>query len=390
MLTFINAYVVNVFIIIGLTLSLYAISVKRLISPEFINKPSFVRDGRPHLSLTYKISIGLFIGIVSFFISLNSIPVIGIRPIDVRYLPIYFAVYYGAKTLGSIATGSLILLKTIQYLILGASPIDFINNLLLTVAILLFSIYLNNTEKRPKAAAFKFLIFVIIIRSFLFSILYYPINSPEKLLNIIVHFTIFSSVFLITSWVVNLAVSNNRSINDYRTAAIYDNLTGLYNKESFEFYLNHAYNDAFLNHHSFSLAIIDIDNFKRINDEYGHLVGDQTLQAISQLLKNNQVNDIMPRICRIGGDELAIVFKHQYDSPDTFLETIISFLQTPVIISEDIELPVTLSIGLATFIHETDEPIIMTTKQLFMLADTALYTAKQHGKNQLVHVTHSI
>ena len=88
-----------------------------------------------------------------------------------------------------------------------------------------------------------------------------------------------------------------------------DQMTGLYNHKTFYSELDKSIAD-FDNHNiNFCLAIIDIDNFKKVNDTFGHDRGDTVLETLAGVIKNNCAEDDIP--CRYGGEEFAVIFNHK-------------------------------------------------------------------------------
>ena len=152
-----------------------------------------------------------------------------------------------------------------------------------------------------------------------------------------------------------------------------DHLTGLYNRIRMDekLRLEHKLFQRF--HHSFGILLLDIDNFKSINDTYGHPAGDQVLKEIAEILK--QTCRSVDTICRWGGEEFLIVL------PESDLDGIYQVAEK---LRLQIELhpfsgvdPITASFGYDVFI-EGD-----TIDSLFSRVDQALYQAKQKGKNQV-------
>jgi len=127
----------------------------------------------------------------------------------------------------------------------------------------------------------------------------------------------------------------------------------------------------------FSVAYIDLDNFKRVNDLFGHAAGDDLLRATAQSLKNSV--RIADTVARIGGDEFAILL------PETdyiSAENVIQRVQKGVLgIVEKGRLPASLSIGMVTCAN----PPCVSLESLVMKADSLMYLAKKDGKNQLRH-----
>lgn len=155
-----------------------------------------------------------------------------------------------------------------------------------------------------------------------------------------------------------------------------DQLTGLYNKVTTERKIKEYFAE---NPDSQSLLfVLDIDNFKKINDTMGHAFGDEVLREIGQGLKQQfRASDI---IGRAGGDEFVILLKHitedQYVIREAQkLENFFKGLQ----VGKYTKYSVTSSIGCAVFTKDGED-----FETLYKMADEALYKAKQRGKNQLV------
>lgn len=163
-------------------------------------------------------------------------------------------------------------------------------------------------------------------------------------------------------------------IQEARTLSITDALTGLFNRRYFDMVLRKEINQAQRNNYDFCLAFIDIDNFKTINDTYGHPCGDEFLIVVANALRESisRSNDI---IFRIGGDEFAVILAIQSDKAKSFFEKIQSKFNK----NNQYE-QVSLSIGLVALqpTHSTEYQSIIST------ADQCLYQAKNAGKNQIV------
>ena len=169
--------------------------------------------------------------------------------------------------------------------------------------------------------------------------------------------------------------------NDFERAvnsAIYDGLTGLYNQTYFKKFLELEIKRAERQRYPIGLMIIDVDNFKKINDHLGHLTGDLILKELAQLVKNN-VREI-DLSARYGGDEFVVVLPYT-DLPE--VRQIVERLQNALVqwgALADSPLehePITMSIGVAFYPdHGT------TTEELIQKADGALYQAKKEGKNR--------
>jgi diguanylate cyclase (GGDEF)-like protein len=147
--------------------------------------------------------------------------------------------------------------------------------------------------------------------------------------------------------------------------ALHDALTGLYNRRSFEGHLAHAVGRGARYGWPFTLVFIDLDNFKRVNDELGHGAGDDVLRTIgAELRRVLRRGDVA---ARIGGDEFALILPHTDPNyvptlMDRLRKTLESFGREP---------EVGFSVGIAQCPAEADEQ-----QELSRLADQRLYAAK--------------
>lgn len=146
-----------------------------------------------------------------------------------------------------------------------------------------------------------------------------------------------------------------------------DMLTGLCNRRYFHEKLSGLKTKA-----PVSLILIDVDNFKSINDTYGHITGDQILRQFAGILQNNtRVDDV---ITRWGGEEFAVILP-QTDVEEAFIiaDRIRRKIEEHIFSYEEIICNITVSVGIASTKNEAD----IETEQLFKTADKALYKAKE-------------
>lgn len=150
-----------------------------------------------------------------------------------------------------------------------------------------------------------------------------------------------------------------------------DELTGLLNRRAFVSKANEIIRQAKRYNDSYSFLMLDIDHFKRINDQYGHNRGDEILKGCAKRLKDNcREHDL---VARIGGEEFAIFTLHRHeDSALAFAEKLLNLISAEPISS----LSVTVSIGVAT----SDDA---TYEMLYQAADNLLYQAKRQGRNRV-------
>ncbi len=178
---------------------------------------------------------------------------------------------------------------------------------------------------------------------------------------------------------LNNAIEALENIDTITNFASRDFLTGLYNRRYFfaamESYMG---NNGTNTNEEFITAMIDIDHFKKINDTYGHDIGDKAIVHLSEILRSHiQHQDI---VARFGGEEFCIVLKEvTKDQAITVFERIRQTVAlTPLLINENQEITFTVSIGVAL---EHENSLIDTINE----ADAKLYTAKHNGRNQVVY-----
>ena len=157
-----------------------------------------------------------------------------------------------------------------------------------------------------------------------------------------------------------------------------DALTGLFNRRRFWEQLKREVERALRFHHPLSLLIFDVDDFKRINDEHGHLTGDEAIKTMGGI--GREVARSIDFPARYGGDEFAIILiETDGDGAGGFAERLRSTVrETEISIKGGGSLTVTVSVGVATLPDAATE-----VEALVHAADTALLQAKRAGKNQI-------
>lgn len=186
-------------------------------------------------------------------------------------------------------------------------------------------------------------------------------------------FTIFLPVFLQTTLIY---VGN--TINKYfvtEKISLYDPLTSLYNRRALERQLEKSFKLARRHNYPISLAMADIDHFKKVNDTYGHQVGDIVLKKVAHIYTTNlKTHDI---VGRYGGEEFVIILPHTtIDKARDIIERLRKIVAETKI--EQVPTGITSSFGLATLESMDD------SKTLIQKADNLLYKAKELGRNRVV------
>lgn len=175
------------------------------------------------------------------------------------------------------------------------------------------------------------------------------------------------------------AIQNASYFDRMKQLAYVDGLTGIHNRRYFEMRIVEELERAGRFQGRMAVIMVDIDNFKRVNDEFGHLLGDEVLRLVANLLKQQlRKSDLL---CRYGGEEFAIVV------PETTGENAMRVAEKLRRQIETHHFPgvprsVTISCGVADYPTQG-----ITRDEVVAAADAALYTAKQAGRNRIASAT---
>ncbi len=163
----------------------------------------------------------------------------------------------------------------------------------------------------------------------------------------------------------------------YRLTTV-DGLTQIFNKRYFVETLEREMGRAQRYRRHLSLIMFDIDHFKAINDNYGHLAGDHVLRQLAATIKSRiRREDIL---ARYGGEEFAIILPEiDRANASSFAEKLRQLVERSVFEFEETRIPLTVSVGVSLLAPETD-----SCDSLVKAADENLYLAKEQGRNQVV------
>jgi diguanylate cyclase (GGDEF)-like protein len=165
-------------------------------------------------------------------------------------------------------------------------------------------------------------------------------------------------------------------------AAHTDALTKVYNKGYIMEALEAEFKRARALHHDFSLVIIDLDHFKKINDTHGHDAGDMVLKDACKLIREK----LIPKsgiFGRFGGEEFMLLLPNMgIDAAEKVAENLRASLEGHAFVYEGKKLPVTASLGVAVLAADID-----SSNGLFKLADKAVYASKSGGRNRVSRAT---
>jgi two-component system, cell cycle response regulator len=182
-----------------------------------------------------------------------------------------------------------------------------------------------------------------------------------------------------------VSLSNARMVHKLETMATTDGLTGLFNKRAMLDAAAAKVAAASRFGRKLSVLVTDIDFFKKVNDTYGHDVGDVVIKGIGEILKRQKrTTDV---VARFGGEEFVVLCEQTDEAGATLLgERIREEVEKTVFHTPNGPLNITCSVGIATF-PECGQ----TWDELFKAADEALYASKRGGRNRVtVHQPSSL
>lgn len=159
-----------------------------------------------------------------------------------------------------------------------------------------------------------------------------------------------------------------------------DSLTGIYNRRYFDEALRLYWKSHLRVQHPLALLLIDIDKFKRVNDQYGHPAGDEVIREVARSIDKafRRETDI---VARIGGEEFAVLISQtEADFVDTCAEDIRREIEGKPVVFEGQTISISVSIGAVSLIPQEG----MARSEFYKAADDCLYQAKEQGRNRVV------
>ena len=192
---------------------------------------------------------------------------------------------------------------------------------------------------------------------------------------------IFAALFLglaISVWFMVRDIGRARRLVHLSWQATHDPLTGLSNRRGFEDALDRLLLTAKIENKQHGLCLLDLDNFKQINDKYGHEVGDQMLARVAEALqKHVRENDT---VARLGGDEFAVLLAGcGHEQAKTIAENLRTTVAKIKLRYGRTRLQTTVSVGLVALSDKRK-----SIREIVRAADNACYAAKHAGRNQVV------
>ena len=194
----------------------------------------------------------------------------------------------------------------------------------------------------------------------------------------------FGAVFVLLVCLLSLQTSRDLMriyMLEHETTT--DSLTGTYNRRHFDRRLREEFSRSLRYNQPLSMIMIDIDFFKKVNDKWGHQVGDLVLRRLAELIMGSvREADV---VCRYGGEEFSLILPHMdLEAAASLAERLRKQTVKTEILTEDASpskqsVKITISLGIASL-----QPSISAADMLVCQADKALYCAKERGRNQVV------
>ena len=208
-----------------------------------------------------------------------------------------------------------------------------------------------------------------------------PLKARDKVIGIIVADNLFTKkpinnddIRMLTTFAnqAGLAIENSRLYERTVVLSNSDSLTGLWHHGYFQYLLGEEIKRVALRKESFTMLMIDIDDFKKFNDSRGHQAGDAILRTISSIFK--EISRRIDMVARYGGEEFAIILPGTKKEEALVLaERLRKSVETNPAMKD-----ITISIGAASFPEDAEGKEALISK-----ADKALYKAKRSGKNKV-------
>jgi diguanylate cyclase (GGDEF)-like protein len=186
----------------------------------------------------------------------------------------------------------------------------------------------------------------------------------------------FLLMVVISGWIIRMDIGRRQQQEQMlRELATHDPLTGIYNRRQFFRLAHRELGRTNREKIAMSLLILDLDHFKQVNDQYGHVAGDQLLINTAKVLfEGLREFDV---IARYGGEEFVILLPNtNLKQAQEIAERLRVLVEQSVLLFRTVSLQVTVSIGITTYRYK-EEP-----RELLARADHALYAAKSAGRNQ--------
>jgi diguanylate cyclase (GGDEF)-like protein len=310
----------------------------------------------------------------------------------VLYIPFAYITMSQQEYVWPIATLACILVYTAGFFLLKITGRIVYSNYLVIPLLSAFTVFSVLYAPEQFSAELTVFLFPILITFFLpvavglfvnismFAFIVFTIGIPGFQTNSVSEFQSTVMFLIIYLFVVIfstiLEALRKRIQSRLKKTAFFDSLTGYPNRNLMEYYLEKMISfSSRRKDNSFSIVMLDIDHFKRINDSLGHAIGNKLLSAITTRIHQSiRTSDFL---ARVGGDSFAVLLTESYRDISAIItaQRIMASLQEPIHISHH-EFSITASIGICNYPQDGD-----TSSALLQNAEIAMFIAKQSGRN---------
>lgn len=323
-------------------------------------------------SLLSKIILGIVGGLTGIVLMVNSYNVSDILIVDFRNFALVIAAITGGFISALIAG---IFIVSYRILLSGVTSLTIILIISVSIQITAYSL-ISFYFKKLKLTWILLYIFNMVNSAVVF---YYLLHHVKNLNLLYYNYFLGSTVLAILIYFLlkyfrDFDTKLNKLVEDSTT----DFLTGIYNVRGFDQEYNKAISWSKRKNERLSFLMLDIDHFKKINDQYGHTAGDEILKQLAELLKSTcRTFDI---ISRNGGEEFSVILQ---DTPLSHAKEVAERIRVAVenfdFFIKNQNIHITISIGCSSYPDNTQNP-----DELMSFADKALYKAKESGRNMVM------
>jgi diguanylate cyclase len=324
-------------------------------------------------TIPYRFLIGCFCGLLGMLFIIYTLPVEEAGTyVDLRVYALMIASYVGG-TLPTAIAGSIILVFRIFHS--GSYMAHLMAVIQIVSFIISFALIDRITKQKWKRWVYKEAVTILVL-----ILTYYPLLYKVEHVKILLlgYALMVMLAGVLEYFLLEYVKTTNDLYRKYKLDSTKDFLTGLTNTRQFDKMLNMAFERVQQNHELLTCFMVDIDFFKKINDTYGHAVGDLVLKELAALLQRCvRTTDV---IARVGGEEFcALLFNcAREDSFEIALSINKAVKEHSFPIGDNKYINITVSVGVSVYPEMTENP-----ENLKELADTALYLAKRSGRNRV-------
>lgn len=331
------------------------------------DKPPFQKD-----SFKIKVVMGILLGVLGIILMIYTIKVPNTNTIvDLRIIILMMS-YYSFGLFSTAISGIIIGIFRLTY---GLNESSIIAIISIISIILSFSIIEKFSKKSAKSWLF------MLISSLCISIfsLYFLLRKTPNVLYILSSYFIVTSISAALVYVILEYVNlMNETYRRLKISATKDFLTGLNNTRMFDNILNEYVENAKINKQQLSCIMIDIDHFKKVNDTYGHPIGDLVLKQLGEILLNSVTS--MDKVSRIGGEEFCVILpdcekSRAIEVAERIRQTVKDYTFFTV---KNKGINISISAGISTLYETSGSP-----ESFIKQADEALYMAKHSGRDRV-------